>query len=511
MADVKARATLDSSGFQAGVGKMKGEVKGFSSQLGSMKGLIAGAFSVGAIIGFTRSVADLGDEIYHNALQTRTSIEGYQALVRIWEHAYGNASGLVKVLSKLSTAQARAGREKSMQKAFDDLGLSIQEIKGLGVEDLLTKIADKFEENGKTVAWASGIYRIFGDKHARVLNETLNELADGGLKRVQEEMKRTGAIMTTETAVMLADAKDRWSDFWDTTKKMAAESFNWLVDAGTTEAAMIGIAFEKGLSEKTLAGAFKGLIEGWKAARFFLKKEKELAVKEFNDRVKAEQDMAKQMADLTAGEKGDDGKKPDADKEDGEARKKAEKEAVELLKAQLGYEGKVAKYAYEKMTTQEKLLDQRRELADIESDLGAIKNEKEQLKLLSQRIDILKNIEKIEKDINIQDEEMARLRKEDAASVEGAQKEMARLRKEDAASVEGAQKELVDIRGGAGQMVGQVMADRLARIGGTLGGQASPQMRVAERELQILKEMRDFEKRLPRELANELRELGVLT
>ena len=44
MADVKARATLDSSGFQAGVGKMKGEVKGFSSQLGSMKGLMPAHF-----------------------------------------------------------------------------------------------------------------------------------------------------------------------------------------------------------------------------------------------------------------------------------------------------------------------------------------------------------------------------------------------------------------------------------------------------------------------------------
>ena len=71
-------------------------------------------------------------------------------------------------------------------------------------------------------------------------------------------------------------------------------------------------------------------------------------------------------------------------------------------------------------------------------------------------------------------------------------------------------KDLKDIATGKGVSVSGQMADRLARIGGQVGGQASPLMRVAERELQVQKQIKDFIATLPKDIAKELGDIGAM-
>lgn len=70
-----------------------------------------------------------------------------------------------------------------------------------------------------------------------------------------------------------------------------------------------------------------------------------------------------------------------------------------------------------------------------------------------------------------------------------------------------AEDKLAAIQAGRGAAVGAEAADRLARIGGFVGGRISPAARTAERTIKIQEQTRDFLKDLPREIARELRDL----
>jgi len=258
MAEVRAKATLDSSRFQGGINKMKGSVNRFSSTLASMKGMLAGAFSIGAIAAFTRSVVALGSNIYHNALQTRSTVEEYQTLERLWVHASSNGGHLARTLQRLSSMMSRAlGGDATAMRGFENLGIDIERLRGMRPAQVLEEIARAQEKNGSTTEWAYGMYDVFGDRITRVVTEVLPQLRDG-IEGVTEQMERQGQVMTTETASMLAQAEDIWADFFQRIKIRGTKAYMLLVSGsrqimGGFMAKMRGETFMQGVQEQRQA------------------------------------------------------------------------------------------------------------------------------------------------------------------------------------------------------------------------------------------------------------------
>ena len=72
-AEIRAKASLDSSGFSAGINAM-------SAQAGKLKGVIVGAFSAGAIMGFGRSLVNMASQIKDASDLTGLAADKLQAL-----------------------------------------------------------------------------------------------------------------------------------------------------------------------------------------------------------------------------------------------------------------------------------------------------------------------------------------------------------------------------------------------------------------------------------------------
>lgn len=280
MAEVKARATLDPRGFNGGIEQMKHKTDGFGARLGRMKGIIAGAFSVAAIAAFIRKVAMLGEEIYHNALQTKTSIEGYQVLLRLWQNAASNAGHLARTLQRLNTAQARAlGGDPTAVRGFRNMGIAIKELQGLNAEQVLVRIAQAQRENGESAAFAYGMYDIFGDRLTRVVNEVLPQL-HGGIDGVRDAMGNMLQVMDAETAATLARARDHWANFFHNVTVAAANAFVSVADgARTLMGGFFGLARGEGFAE--------GMREQMRA----IAAESEAARREFLERITTNQQI----------------------------------------------------------------------------------------------------------------------------------------------------------------------------------------------------------------------------
>ena len=73
-----------------------------------------------------------------------------------------------------------------------------------------------------------------------------------------------------------------------------------------------------------------------------------------------------------------------------------------------------------------------------------------------------------------------------------------------AAKVKKAKEEIEEIAAGKDITITQEVSDRLARIGGMIGGGISPQLRIAQRAMEIERRQLDFMERLPKDMAREL-------
>lgn len=177
---------VDSTELDTGLKKAESGIQGWSSKIG---GYLAGAFTVGAVVNFTKHVADAAGQVGDLADQLGITVEQVQALQRAADHSgvafdkYANALGKIRKLK----ADFAAG-DATAQGVFQKTGLNPN--------------ADEF----------TLLQQIGGLPDAKAF-----EILDAKSARLKDSLKEIGQIprvelMTAENVAILDRAGDALGD-----------------------------------------------------------------------------------------------------------------------------------------------------------------------------------------------------------------------------------------------------------------------------------------------------------
>jgi hypothetical protein len=214
-AELKARATLDNTGFQRGVAGMQQSVQGFASgQMRQLGGMIGSAFAVGAVVNFAKRTMEAADNMQDMARNLGIGIEQMQALQLMAQRTGSSAEYMNGVLM-------RAAKE----------GVKIEDVAKayMGVE-------------GSSVSLEQA-HRVLG-RQAAQLNDTMNQLANDGLDSVTQKLLQNNQIMSEDSVNAAAKMQEAY-------EKAAASISNTLA-----------AAFVKIIEKVKLTSAFLGALSG---------------------------------------------------------------------------------------------------------------------------------------------------------------------------------------------------------------------------------------------------------
>lgn len=248
-----AKLGIDSTEYDAGLKKAESGIEGWSKRIG---GYLAGAFTVGALVEFTKSVAHAAGEVADLSDSLGITVEQVQALKRAADLSgvsfdkYANALGKIRKLK----ADAAAG-DAAANAVFSKTGLNprtddftlLQQIGGL-------PDAKAFE--------------ILDAKSARLKN-SLNEINQ--IPKVQ--------LMTSENVQILDRAGDSLGEIWRTVKALASIPL-----AGAAQALLDGswVQNNRAWQRHSALPLPTGRIQGRDSGEFFGPTDAEAQIQELN-------------------------------------------------------------------------------------------------------------------------------------------------------------------------------------------------------------------------------------
>ena len=446
MDEIRSRSTLDSSNFQAGAKKMKREVGGVKDSLKGMKGMIAGAFSVGAVVAFTKNVIDLGSHISDMALQAGLTTDEFQALEMASIEAGVSADKVQTAMAKINVVLGQAKRGmKTYVDLFEEIGISQEQLANLNTKEALQAVAKAMDEAEQGSTQFGAALEIIGTRSGAKMLEVLQRINREGLDQLIAKGKEAGMIMEEDLVKKLDSAADKLAIFERTAQSTFA---TWA--AGLAEAVEQLAEFVAGFSEGVFKDGIKlDIVTPWGQLREFKNAYKEgMKAVGTGDRARTDAKIAE--------------KKALEEKQQREADRLADKQAAEQKKREQEQAAAAEKQSWD--------------------NLG------------KGRVDLFDHLE--------QQEKMAKAEK--AKAVELAEKkdkdEWNQVNK-GLDQINAAQNNVTDF--------GSIMADRLARIGGQVGGASSPALRIAQRQIAIQEQIARILQEHPQKIAERLKyEMG---
>lgn len=171
------------------VQRFKAETKAGGGMFGALRQGIA-AIGLGALI---REIVMTGDKFADLAQRFGISAETLQKFGYVAEQNGSSVEGMAKAINKVTIAQDDAlGGNQNLREAFASLGVSMEELQSMSVEQLLLEI-------GRGSMHASDLVKVLG-KSSLELVPTLRSLADGSAE--------FGRVMSEETIGVLGDLSD---------------------------------------------------------------------------------------------------------------------------------------------------------------------------------------------------------------------------------------------------------------------------------------------------------------
>ncbi len=455
-AEIKAGLSLDKSGFSRGIAGAKTESKGLGAMAGQLKGQLAAAFSIGAVIAFTRNMGNVADQVLGTSDAVGVSAESVQALGVAYARAGGQTQDAATMLDQLTRSQggALAGQTK-LQKQFSLMGVSMAELKTMGTAQLLDRIAAAYNtSNGSATAMAATLKLVGGT--AQTTNAVMRELSEGGVAGLTQRMQEAGQVISTETLQQWDLLNDRIDDSVQRMKGWAAEGLT---------------TFQR--SMMALGGVIGGLSweEAWNAGEQI----------DAEDRAAKARERQQQKAEA--------------------ARSAA---AAQEEKDRQTYDALLQKQAEEQDKLERSRLTAAQRLLRLEKDIAESRRTASTAAGEGRSADVVKaNLETIRLE-----GEADRAREEVRRSKEAEAKSKADQKQREGDVVGKARREMAEARRSSGFR--PEAADSLARIGGYIGGQMSTGRAEIQRQLRLEEELVKIQRDALRELA-ELRKGSTAT
>ena len=191
IAELAVNVVAKTGGMQRGLQQAEGSLTRFSSMAKGIASGIAAAFSIVAVKKLITDFAALGDQLDKMSARTGVAVESLSALGFAAEQSGADIETLEKGFFGLSRAVFDFGRGSAeVTDAFDQLGLSFEEIERLSPERQLMAIADSLQQFENASTRGAIAQKIFG----RSGRQLLPLLANGsdGIKELTDEAKEIG-------------------------------------------------------------------------------------------------------------------------------------------------------------------------------------------------------------------------------------------------------------------------------------------------------------------------------
>lgn len=195
-AQINTVATMDSSGFRAGINQMKSQTQGFGQSLSGMKSMIAGAFAVGSVVAFGRSLLATADNLKTASNTFGISMQALLGVKAAMAESGIGAESFMRIFSKLNRAMQEAqGGAKTYVEAFEGMNISVAELEGIGGDRALELLSKKYVEAADKQAFLNDVSTAFGERIGPNLIEVFQRIGTGGLGRFTEEAADAAAGM----------------------------------------------------------------------------------------------------------------------------------------------------------------------------------------------------------------------------------------------------------------------------------------------------------------------------
>lgn len=226
MIEVKGKATLDGSGWQAGINTISKATKGFADNgLGAIKSQIVGAFSIAGISVLAKNTIDYAGHINDLSQRLGVSVERLQEFDFAAKQNGASVDSFAGFLEKLGAARSKAldGNEEALE-SFREFGIEVEDLKGKRLDELTNQIANKVKDGD--IQKIAGPLKAIGGKGAGDLVAAFKS----GLEEAGQEARDSGLIMKESVVQQLDEIGDRFGKLGQQLMAQAAPAIAFFAD-----------------------------------------------------------------------------------------------------------------------------------------------------------------------------------------------------------------------------------------------------------------------------------------
>jgi len=291
------RVGADTKDMEKGLKTARAKMKAFGNQMKKIGKVaaVAGAAVVGAVGLMVKSYVKAGDEVHKMALRTGFSTEKLSELKYAAEISGASLETLEKGVKKMAKtildASKSGGALATYVRAFEQIGLTAEELIDLSPEDQFDKIARAIANVENPTIRAARAQDIFG----RAGTQLLPLFAEGaeGLDKLRKKAHELGLVFDQEAANKAAALNDAITSLKGSVTGVTREiagalvpTLRILVDTATD--VMVDVRGETGAMAQSVLGFFKlivrgvgGLMMAWESFKLIVFKMGEEIIKYF--------------------------------------------------------------------------------------------------------------------------------------------------------------------------------------------------------------------------------------
>jgi hypothetical protein len=204
----------------AGLRRAQKQLQAFGAGLRSIGTRLAGigAAAAAGLLGTAKVFSEMGDVLDKMSIRTGVSVEALSELGYAAELSGADLEALesgVRIMQR-TLGEAAQGTGTAVE-ALDRLGLSAEQLAGLSPEQQFKVLADRISKVADPTLRAAIAMEVFGKAGTKLLPL----MADGaaGIEAMQEEARRLGLTVSTETARDAAQLNDALGTLWKVLKQ----------------------------------------------------------------------------------------------------------------------------------------------------------------------------------------------------------------------------------------------------------------------------------------------------
>ena len=187
--DLRVFAGLDGTKFTAGLTSLKQAVNSFGRQtFGGIQSQIAGAFTVGALVAFSKKTIDFAGNMRDLADRLSVNVEWLQKMNNAARQAGSSAEDLANFMNEVGRSRQEAVLDPKSKaaKSFERMGFSSGDMTGLSQQSFVEKLVKAFA-GGATVQMENDAAEVGGKSAKKLLATFKNGIENSG-PIIPEEM-----------------------------------------------------------------------------------------------------------------------------------------------------------------------------------------------------------------------------------------------------------------------------------------------------------------------------------